>query len=153
MSPLVWANTRRTFEGGKLMWQSDNWHVDGFWTRPLRRFISKLDTPSQDQQFYGMWGTYRGFEKDFLDVYWLASDNDEQSFRCDLIWILNLRVNGAGCSECLLRQRSSEAAACFRSRSQQSVACQPVGDEVCLSQGKIEWIGLGCREATRKDDL
>ena len=35
VSPLDWANTRRTFDGAKLYWRGDNWDVDGFWTRPV----------------------------------------------------------------------------------------------------------------------
>ena len=85
VSPLDWGNTRRTFDGGKLMWQGDNWHVDGFWTRPLRRHTRQLDNPNQDQQFYGIWGTRQGLQKDALDVYWFAYDNDDQGFRFDTI--------------------------------------------------------------------
>src|SRR5262245_56685417 len=36
ISPLDWANTRRTFQGFKLYWQDDDWNIDFFATHPVR---------------------------------------------------------------------------------------------------------------------
>jgi hypothetical protein len=72
ISPLDWANTRRTFEGARLMWQGDQWDIDGLWVRPLRRYIDRLDPPYQDREIYGVYSTYKGMTRDKLELYWLA---------------------------------------------------------------------------------
>ncbi len=84
VSPLDWANTRRTFEGAKLIWQGEYWDADGFWARPLRRDVQELDPPDLNRQFYGLYSTYKGLPRDKADLYWLAYDNDLIGFRYDL---------------------------------------------------------------------
>lgn len=77
-SPLDWANTRRTFEGGKLMWQGESWDIDGFYTHPLRRThanATRLDPPLLDIDFWGVHSTYKDLGKDKLELYWLGLDN------------------------------------------------------------------------------
>lgn len=83
VSPLDWANTRRTFDGGKLMWSSDEWEIDGFWTQPVFPNTRKFDQPISGQQFYGIYSNYKGFEKDIAELYWLAFDNDITGLRAD----------------------------------------------------------------------
>jgi hypothetical protein len=81
ISPLDWSNIRRTFDGAKLMWQSENWDVDGFWVRPLVHDTHALDNSNLDEQFYGAYSTYKGFENELLDVYWLGYENTLEPFR------------------------------------------------------------------------
>ena len=77
ISPLDWANTRRTFDGAKLFWQSDDWNIDGFWTRPVP-FAQHVpddhnfDNPDESQQFYGVFSTYKGCEGQTFDAYYLG---------------------------------------------------------------------------------
>ena len=85
ISPLDWANTRRTFEGGKLIWEGENWDVDAFWARPMRRRVEALDPPDLDRQLYGLYSTYKGLQRDKVDLYWLAYDNDLVGFRYDTL--------------------------------------------------------------------
>ncbi len=85
VSPLDWANTRRTFDGGKFMWSGRKWNIDTFWTRPLKRDFRQFDSANLDQQFYGIYSTYKGFKKDIAEVYWLGLDNDVFGFRYDTI--------------------------------------------------------------------
>jgi len=87
ISPLDWANTRRTFEGGKLIWQGENWDADGFWVRPMRRagHVKDLDPPDLDRQIYGVYSTYKGLSRDKVDLYWLADDHDLVGFRYDAL--------------------------------------------------------------------
>jgi len=87
ISPLDWANTRRTFEGGKLIWEDENWDLDGFWARPMRRVghVQHLDPPDLDRQLYGVFSTYKGLPRDKVDAYWLADDNDLAGFRYDTL--------------------------------------------------------------------
>ncbi len=83
VSPLDWANTRRTFDGGKFMWQSADWDVDAFWTRPLRTNFNQFDSPIQDEQFYGIYSTFKGCQDTTVELYWLAFDDDATGFRAD----------------------------------------------------------------------
>jgi hypothetical protein len=85
ISPLDWGNTRRTFEGAKLIWQGENWDVDTFWARPLRRYVKELDPPDLDRQFYGVYSTYKCLQRDKIDAYWLAYENDLLGFRYDTL--------------------------------------------------------------------
>lgn len=95
VSVLDWANTRRTFDGAKLMWRGPNWDIDGFWTRPLQRNAAHrttLDEPWNNRDFYGLYNTYKGLCQDNLDLYWLALDNHDAGFLYDT---LGLRYNGS----------------------------------------------------------
>jgi hypothetical protein len=76
ISPLDWANTRRTFEGVKVMTAFDDWRVDGFFTHhvPVRPF--ELDRADYQQPFYGVWGTYGGWEYETLDLFYIGYDNN-----------------------------------------------------------------------------
>jgi hypothetical protein len=85
ISPLDWSNTRRTFEGAKLIWEGENWDVDAFWVRPLRRDVEALDPPDLDRQLYGFYSTYKGLQRDKVDLYWLAYDNDLVGYRYDTL--------------------------------------------------------------------
>lgn len=80
ISPLDWANTRRTFEGARVMWSGPQWDVDGFWVRPMKRNAAhreKLDAPNLQRQLYGVYATYKGFCRDKAEVYWLALDYED----------------------------------------------------------------------------
>lgn len=72
VSPLDWANTRRTFDGAKLFYRGEQWNVDGFWTRPVLVDPKNFDAPDLDQEFYGLWATYKGLENQAVDLYWLG---------------------------------------------------------------------------------
>jgi hypothetical protein len=76
ISPLDWANTRRTFEGVKLMYAEDDWKVDGFYTHfvPVRPY--ELDYADYKQPFYGVWGTYAGWKNKTLDLFYIGYDNN-----------------------------------------------------------------------------
>lgn len=76
ISPLDWGNTRRSFEGVKLMYAEGDWKVDGFYTHfvPVRPY--ELDYADYDQPFYGAWGTYGGWENKTLDIFYIGYDNN-----------------------------------------------------------------------------
>jgi hypothetical protein len=76
ISPLEWANTRRTFQGVKGFWHTENLDVDAFWVQPV------LDNPSDyhygvdnNQNFEGIWTTYRPAKGKAVDLYYLNLDN------------------------------------------------------------------------------
>lgn len=80
ISPLDWANTRRTFDGAKLMWTIDDWRVDGFWAKPVIVDPRNFDSPDDDQQFYGAYATYNGVKNHVFDFYWLGLQSDRALF-------------------------------------------------------------------------
>jgi hypothetical protein len=76
VSPLDWANTRRTFEGLKLMFREGDWAIDGFYTHYVPVIPNQLDHADYRQAFYGTYATYAGFENDTWDVYYIGYDNE-----------------------------------------------------------------------------
>ena len=76
ISPLDWANTRRTFEGAKLFWHSDKLDVDGFWVRPVVVSPSHFDAADANRQFAGLFTTYRPVKGQEMDAYYLYLDSD-----------------------------------------------------------------------------
>jgi hypothetical protein len=81
VSPLDWANTRRTFEGYKLFWQGEDWNVDAFYVRPMNVQPYSLDSPNYDQEFMGVYSTYKAMENRTLDFYYLGYNTP--AFRFD----------------------------------------------------------------------
>jgi hypothetical protein len=80
VSPLDWANTRRTFDGARVAWQGDSWDIDGMWLRPMKRNAAhrtKLDAPNLNRQLYGVYANYKGLCRDNLEAYWLALDYED----------------------------------------------------------------------------
>jgi hypothetical protein len=75
ISPLDWANTRRTFEGVKFMFTEGDWNIDGFYTHLVPVVPNRLDEADYKQPFYGVYSTYSGWECDTLDSYYIGYDN------------------------------------------------------------------------------
>ena len=72
-----WANRRRTHDGVRFIWESDDWEINPFWIRPVfrdRSHFRTFDNPNPNQQLYGVFSTYKRLENDKLDLYWLAYD-------------------------------------------------------------------------------
>lgn len=82
VSPLAWSNTFRNFEGVKLYYTSDDWNIDGFWTRPVNGASGNVfrptsfDHPDASRQFNGIYSTYKGMQNAVVDLYWLQLDED-----------------------------------------------------------------------------
>lgn len=83
VSPLDWANTRRTFEGAKVFWEGENWNYDAFWTRPVAPVANRFDSPLQAQEFMGTFTTYKGIEDETLDFYYLRFNNATAGIKFD----------------------------------------------------------------------
>ncbi len=76
VSPLDWANTRRTFDGVRLMRRGEKWDFDVFATQPvLPPRPREFDQSDELQDFAGAWLTYRPEKGRFLDFYYLYLDN------------------------------------------------------------------------------
>ncbi len=74
ISPLEWANTRRTFQGVKLFRPGEKWDLDAFWVRPVPPDPSNPDWTDNDQNFSGIWATYRPRKGTTFDLYYLDLD-------------------------------------------------------------------------------
>lgn len=78
ISPLDWANTRRTFEGVKLIWSTENWNTDLFYTRPVIIFPHQFDSPNYDQEFMGIYGTRKSNPDSVIDLFTFRYNNGAQ---------------------------------------------------------------------------
>jgi hypothetical protein len=75
ISPLDWANVRRTFQGVKVFRQGEQWDFDAFWTQPVPVYPTEFDRPDEKVNFAGSWLTYRPEKGRFLDFYYLYRNN------------------------------------------------------------------------------
>jgi hypothetical protein len=74
LSPLDWANTRRSFEGGRLTWDNENATTDFLLMRSIALRADAYDKPNQNE---ALWGVYRS-DKTFnnpIDTYYLGYEN------------------------------------------------------------------------------
>jgi hypothetical protein len=78
ISPLDWANTRRTFEGVKTFWRSENLDVDLFWVRPVLVRPAGFDTADSNRDFWGLWTTYRPQKGQAIDLYCLDLEDERR---------------------------------------------------------------------------
>jgi len=89
VSPLDWANSRRTFDAAMLMWRGDDWDIDGFYSSYAIRknpdYLTKVDPSDGDYQMYGVYSTYKGLCRDKIDFYWLAHDNYVDGYQYDTL--------------------------------------------------------------------
>ena len=76
VSPLDWANTRRTFQGYKGMYKTGNWAIDGFWTNPIYANDVHFDSPNQQQQFFGTYATNKDWYGKTLELFYLGYLNE-----------------------------------------------------------------------------
>ncbi len=75
VSPLDWANTRRTFQGVRLFRTGEQFDFDLFWLQPVIPNQTRLDSIDNNQNFVGAWATYKPKQGTYLDVYYLLLDN------------------------------------------------------------------------------
>ena len=56
----------RSFDGIRLTYDASDFEVDGWWTK-----LSETISGDDDVDFYGIYGTYKGFEDVKLSAYWM----------------------------------------------------------------------------------
>ncbi len=76
ISPLDWANTRRTFDGAKMYYKGERFSVDGWWLRPVPfgQHVDNdhnFDNPDQSQEFIGLYLSDKGKKDHTFDWYYL----------------------------------------------------------------------------------
>lgn len=85
VSPLDWANTRRTFDGFKLMYSDAAWAIDGFFLNPVVNDVKGFDERNNAIDFYGVYASRKGLDIGTVDTYFLSLDNDAVGFRYDTL--------------------------------------------------------------------
>ncbi len=75
VSSLDWVNTRRTFQGVKVFWNTPKFDLSTFWVRPMMTEVNKFDNWDKKRDFYGLWGTYKPKKGDAVDLYYMGLNN------------------------------------------------------------------------------
>lgn len=75
VSPLEWANTRRTFQGTRVLRTGEKWDFDAFWLQPVVPQAGRLDWADNQQNFAGTFVTHKPRPGTLLDLYALVLDN------------------------------------------------------------------------------
>ena len=79
VSPLDWANTRRTFEGLDFFYKGVDWNLDVFFTHPVVVDIHNFDSADSNQDFSGAFATYKGRTNETIDLYYIHYRNGNAS--------------------------------------------------------------------------
>jgi len=78
VSTLPWANSQRSWDGGRAIVNVDDWRIDGFWTRytPVAKY--KFNDWRLGPDFWGVYATGKVGENDSigLDLYYLGVEYD-----------------------------------------------------------------------------
>lgn len=78
VSPLDWANTRRTFHGYKGMLHSaGGWKVDGFYTNTLDPNTHKFDSINEDETFVGLYAANTDACGTTRELFYLRLDDEK----------------------------------------------------------------------------
>lgn len=75
ISVTDWVNSRRTFEGARILYNDGPWSVDGFYTALVPVRPNELDHADWQQPFYGIYSTYTESPNNTLDIYYIGYDN------------------------------------------------------------------------------
>lgn len=76
ISPLDWANTRRTFEGVRTTTNLGPIKLDTFWTEFVPVSFDEFDEGDSNRLFYGTYATFNGFNNSTVDMYWIGFNNE-----------------------------------------------------------------------------
>lgn len=98
VSPLDWANTRRTFDGYRMTYASKDLDGDLFYTNPVLRVPATAgtnvwDSSNNNQSFYGAYLSRKDMPVGVVDAYYLGYDNQDANFSYHTF---GSRVAGAG---------------------------------------------------------
>ncbi|MCA9137169.1 MAG: alginate export family protein [Planctomycetales bacterium] len=83
VSPLDWANTRRTFQGVRGTYKGDDWTVDGFFVNTVNRNAAtedKIDDANPYIDFYGVYASNSSTALGTVDAYYLGLSDDILNF-------------------------------------------------------------------------
>lgn len=75
VSPLEWANARRTFQGVRAMRKGEKVDVDLFWVQPVIPDPERFDSVDNNVNFAGAYTTTRTRDNETVDLYYFLLDN------------------------------------------------------------------------------
>ena len=75
VSPLDFANTRRTFDGVRALYQNGDTSLDAFWTQLVIVDPNDADNSSPDNQFWGTYLTQKNTSIGQVEGYYLGTDS------------------------------------------------------------------------------
>ena len=94
ITPLDWANSRRTFRGVRAGYRSADWDLS-LWRTSPQLTNGVFDTAiSGDATFSGAYATYRKVKNTTVDIYVFNLDNDEELGTDFNIWTIGSRGKG-----------------------------------------------------------
>ena len=76
VSPLDWANTRRSFEGVRTTSKIGEIKLDTFWTQFVPVSFDEFDEGDENRLFYGTYASMKGFNDSTIDAYWIGFNNE-----------------------------------------------------------------------------
>lgn len=79
ISPLDWANTRRTFEGVRALYENNGFSLDTFWTRPVQVNPKGDDRSDEKEDFFGAYATMKKSGGGSVAAYYLGYNSDNVS--------------------------------------------------------------------------
>ena len=96
VSPLDWSNTRRKFDGVRVMRRSDNLSIDSFWTHPVRVNDNRFDASSRDEEFMGVYLSDSSLQQSTTDFYALRylNGNNANDFQVNTLGVRNQGESG-----------------------------------------------------------
>ncbi|MFO1489899.1 MAG: alginate export family protein [Kiritimatiellia bacterium] len=82
LSALDWVNTRRTFDGGRILASAGGWQIDGIAARLVQVDPTGFNDGDSGRDLYGIYATksLRDIPVKTLDLYWLVADNETNTF-------------------------------------------------------------------------
>ena len=81
ISPLDWANTRRTFQGGGAFAECGGHRVDAFWTRRVLNQPDQFNEWDEDGEFFGVYYQNTCWTCVEWDAYFLGLFNDPNTYQ------------------------------------------------------------------------
>jgi hypothetical protein len=82
VSPLPWGNTKRSWDGGRIISRTENWRIDAFFTRFAAVDKYEFNDWATGPNFFGVYATGKvGDERQFeWDLYWLGIGDNDASY-------------------------------------------------------------------------
>lgn len=75
ISPFDWANIRRRFDGGRLIWETDERTTDLLLVRPENLFFNASDSANLNQALWGIYNSNKTFKNSPIETYYLGFED------------------------------------------------------------------------------
>lgn len=75
LSPSMFANSPQNFDGFKLFSPGETWDIDALLVRPNVISPHQFDSPNLNDVLGGVWSTFKGWDHQLIDLYWLWNNS------------------------------------------------------------------------------